>query len=84
MIIRFAVICGQPAACSGSKQSAVRPAVRMYRVNEDDVALFDCDSDGRLVGRCRGDGRSRTVVVKSAEIVVEDRLWRDLPGHDLA
>jgi len=49
---------------------------------EDDVALLDGYGDGRLVGG-RADGRGRFVVVESAEIVVEDWLWRRFLCHDV-
>jgi predicted nucleic acid-binding Zn ribbon protein len=51
VIVRFAVVGGQPAASARGKQGPVCPAVWVHRVDENDVALLDCDSDGGLVGR---------------------------------
>lgn len=72
LVVGLAVVGGQPAAGGRVEQRAIGPAVGVDGVNEDDVALFQRQSDGVWGDVVRG-----VEGIEGAQIVVED-VWRGL------
>lgn len=82
VIVRLAIVGREPAAGARCEECSVCPPVWVNRMDQNDIALFDCYSDGGFV--CRGgDGGGRVVVVEGAQVVMKYRLWAHRWCHDL-